>query len=114
VGEVDVAGGVDQVQLVALAAVLVVDGDGGHLDGDAPLALEGHVVEDLTAALARRDGPGLEEELVRGGALAVGDVGEGGEVADPLRVGHGGPGSLLRTGVAAGRPGTIPVCANAG
>src|SRR5262249_52791409 len=49
-----------------------------------------HGVEDLAAEVALADGAGLEEELVAEGALAVVDVGDDGEVADQLRVGHGG------------------------
>ena len=52
--EIDVAGRVDQVQLVVLALVVVVDGDGVHLDGDAAFAFEVHVVEDLVAEVALR------------------------------------------------------------
>jgi hypothetical protein len=48
VAEIDVAGGVDQVQFVRLAVgVLVVDRDRVHLDGDAPFALQVHVVQEL-------------------------------------------------------------------
>ena len=56
VGEVDVAGRVDQVQVVGLAvARRVVDADRLRLDRDPALALEVHRVEDLRAhALAGR------------------------------------------------------------
>src|SRR5439155_11737731 len=73
--EVDVAGGVDQVELVALAVVFVVDRDRVHLNGDAAFAFEVHVVEHLGAKVAGGDGPALEQELVRQGALAVVDMG---------------------------------------
>ena len=49
VAEIDVAGRVDQVQLVLLAVVLVVDRDRVHADGDAAFAFEVHGVEDLGA-----------------------------------------------------------------
>src|SRR5207248_2385608 len=75
-------GGVDEVQLVAGAVVLVVDGDRVHPDGDAALALEVHAVEGLGLDVALGDGPGLEQELVGQGALAVVDVGDDAEVAD--------------------------------
>src|SRR5207248_1222100 len=80
--------------LVARALVLVIDGDGVHLDGDAAFAFEVHVVEDLVAEVARGDGPGLEQELVGEGALAVVDVGDDGEVADVARVCHESAGRI--------------------
>src|SRR5439155_5793772 len=88
--EIDVSGGVDEGELVGGALVVEVDGDGVHLDGDAALALEVHVVEDLVAEVALGDGAGLEEELIAEGALAVVDVGDDREVADEFRIGHGG------------------------
>ena len=50
--EVDVAGRVDQVQLVDLAVEGVIDRDRPGLDGDPALALQVHVVEELLAELA--------------------------------------------------------------
>ena len=53
VGEVDVAGGVDEVELVGVAVVrLVHHADGVGLDGDAALALKVHGVKDLGLHLA--------------------------------------------------------------
>ena len=87
--EVDVAGGVDQVQLVGLAVERVVDRHGAGLDRDPALALQVHVVEQLLAELALGDRPRLEQELVGQRALAVVDVGDDREVADELGVeGH--------------------------
>ena len=57
--EVDVAGGVDQVEFVARAVVLVVDRHRVHADGDAALALEVHAVERLGLDVALGDGAGL-------------------------------------------------------
>jgi hypothetical protein len=89
VAEVDVAGGVDQVQLVRLAVgVLVVDGDRVHLDGDAPFALQVHVVQELGPELPLGDGARLEQELVGEGGLPVVDVGDDREVPDQARRGH--------------------------
>jgi hypothetical protein len=79
--EVDVAGGVDQVQLVLAPVERVVDRDGACLDGDPPLALQVHVVEQLLAELAHGDRPRLEQELVGQRALAVIDVRHDREVA---------------------------------
>ena len=50
--KIDVAGRVDQVQLVLLAVVLVVHRDGAGLDRDAALPLQVHVVEQLVLHLA--------------------------------------------------------------
>ena len=53
VGEVHVARGVDQVELVGLPVLgHVVHGERVRLDGDAALAFEVHVVEQLVAELA--------------------------------------------------------------
>ena len=84
--EVDVAGRVDQVQLVSLAVERVVDRDGAGLDRDAALALQVHVVEQLLAELALGDRARLEQELVGQRALAVVDVGDDREVADVLGI----------------------------
>jgi len=91
VGEIDVAGGVDEVELVRLAVVgLVEETDGAGLDGDAALALEVHVVEDLVHHLALGEGVGAFEDAVGQGRLAVVDVGDDGEVADALGRSHAG------------------------
>ena len=84
--EIDVAGRVDQVQLVGLAVERVVDGDGAGLDGDATLAFQVHVVEQLLAELALRDRPRLEQELVGQRALAMVNVCDDREVTDEFRV----------------------------
>jgi len=83
VGEVHVAGCINQVQVVdAPVARLVLEGRGLRLDGDAALALQVHGVEDLGLHLARRQAPGALDQAVRERALAVVDVGDDGEVAD--------------------------------
>ena len=84
--EVDVAGRVDQVQLIDLAVERVVDRDGPGLDGDSALALEVHVVEQLLAKLALGDGARLQQELVGQRALTVIDMGDDREISDELRV----------------------------
>jgi hypothetical protein len=60
--------------------VLVKHGHGAGLDGDAALALQVHVVEDLLLELALGDGAGAHEQPVGQGALAVVDVGDDREV----------------------------------
>ena len=62
--------------------MLVEDGDGRGLDGDAALALQVHVVEDLVLELALGDGPGAHEQAVGQRALAVVNVGDDREIAN--------------------------------
>ena len=83
--EVDVPGGVDQVQLVGLAVPgRVEDPDGLRLDRDAALALEVHRVEHLRPHLQRIHGVGQLEDAVGERRLAVVDVGDDREVANLL------------------------------
>ncbi len=56
VGEVDVAGRVDQVQVVLAVFPVVEDTHGLGLDRDATFALQVHGVEDLVHPLALGDG----------------------------------------------------------
>ena len=90
VREVDVAGRVDEVQLVGLAvARLVQDAHGLRLDRDPALALEVHRVEHLRAHRARVDGLRHLEDAIGQRRLAVVDVGDDREVADVCLVSHG-------------------------
>ena len=84
VAEVDVAGRVDQVEDVAVP----LDPDVLGLDRDAPLTLEIHRVEVLLAHVARLNSAGDLEDAVGERRLAVVDVGDDREVADPGAV-HG-------------------------
>ncbi len=85
VGEVDVAGRVDQVELVDLAVARLVRQRGGlRLDGDAALALEVHRVEHLRLHLAVGEPAAALDEAVGERRLAVVDVGDDGEIADVL------------------------------
>ena len=82
VGKIDVAGRVDQVELIFLAvggAVLQADALG--LDGDAALALEVHGVEDLRVHLALAERAGKLEQAVGQRGLAVVDVRDNAKVA---------------------------------
>ena len=81
VAEVDVAGGVDQVEDVVFAVLDVVETDALGLDGDAPLLLDVHGVHHLRLELPRSDGAALLDDAVRQGAFAVVDVGDNGEIA---------------------------------
>ncbi len=93
IGEVDVAGGVDEVELVGLAVV----GHVGHahrlgLDGDPPLPLQVEGVEHLVLHLPRADRSRPLQEAVGERRFAVIDVGNDREVADAAqrRGGHAG------------------------
>ena len=94
VGEVDVAGRVDQVEDVVEAVLrLVGETHRARLDGDAALALEVHVVEELRRHLALRDRAGALEEPVGERRLPVIDVGDDREVSDAAGVHY--PGDLM-------------------
>ena len=82
--------GVDEVERVDLPVLRgVVEGDGAGLDGDAALALEVHIVEDLILHLARGDGVALFQQAVRQRGLAMVDMRDDAEVADVFFV-HSG------------------------
>ena len=88
IGEVDMAGRVDQVEDVVLAIVgLVVEAHGLRLDGDAALALDVHVVEHLLLHVAQLEAAGRLDQAVGQRRLAVVDMGDDCEIAD---VGNGG------------------------
>ena len=97
VGEVDVAGRVDQVQLVAV----VREPDRLRLDRDPALPLQVHPVEVLRAHVAVRDGVGELQQAVGQRGLAVVDVRHDAEVPD---VGGVHEASMLR----------VPGCDGAG
>ncbi len=71
--------------------MVVVDGDSGGLDGNAPLAFELHGVEELGFGFSIANGVCSLEESVGECGLAVVDVGDDGEVSDVVTGdGHGG------------------------
>ena len=81
--EVHVARRVDQVQGVCLPVLgLIAEGDGPGLDGDAPLPLQVHVVQQLALHLPLGDGAAGLQQPVRQGGLAVVDVGDDGKIPD--------------------------------
>ena len=85
VGEVDVAGRVDEVEPVGEAVEgRVLEADGPRLDRDPLLALEVHRVEDLAHHLAAFDRVRQLEQPVRERGLAVIDMRDDREVAQPL------------------------------
>jgi len=78
-----VARGVHQVQDISLTILrLVVQADSLGLDGDAALALDVHIVEDLLGHLALGQAAGFLDQTIGQGRLAMVDVGDDGEVAD--------------------------------
>ena len=87
VAEVDVPGGVDEMEDMAV----VEDPDVLGLDGDPPLPLYVHGVEVLLPHQPRIDRPGDLEDPVGQGGLAVVDVADDREVADVLN-GNGSTG----------------------
>ena len=88
VGEVDMAGRVDQVEDIVLAvARAVIQAHGLRLDGDAALALDVHGIEHLIDHFARFEAAGQLDQPVGERRFAVVDMGNDGEVAD---VGDGG------------------------
>ncbi|MNZ64179.1 hypothetical protein D3C78_823450 [compost metagenome] len=90
VGEVHMAGGVDEVQLIGLTVLrLVVQGDAVGLDGDAALTLQVHGVQYLGLHLAVGQAAAHLNEAVCQGRLAMVDVGDDGEIADMTQVTHG-------------------------
>ncbi len=83
VGEVDVARRVDQVEDVVLPVLrLVLQAHRVLLDGDAPLALEVHRVEELLGHLALAERAGALHQAVGERRLAVVDVRDDREVPD--------------------------------
>ena len=87
VGEIHVAGRVDQIQLIQIAVVgLVIQAHGVRFDGDAALALQVHGVEHLLHHLALRERAGDFEQTVGQRRFAVIDVRDDREIADEFGV----------------------------
>ena len=87
VGEIHVAGRIDQVELILLAVRgAVMQANAFGLDGDAALALEVHRVEDLRGHFALAERAGKLQQAVGQGGLAVVDVRDDAEVADETRI----------------------------
>ncbi|MEN3347883.1 MAG: GTP-binding protein LepA, partial [Bradyrhizobium sp.] len=92
VGEVDVPGGVHQVEHIGLAVVgLVVQAHRLGLDGDPALALYVHGIKHLRAHLALGQAAGGLDQAVGQGRLAVVDMGDDREVADAVERCHPAP-----------------------
>ena len=77
------ARGVDEVQLVDLSVLgLVVQPDGPGLDGDAPLPLQVHVVQQLALHLPLGDRLALLQQPVRQRGFAVVNMGDNTEITN--------------------------------
>ena len=86
VGEVDVARCVDEIQLVGdPVGCCVCQPHRLRLDGDAALTLEVQLVEHLVLHVAQRHRPGRLEQPIGKGGLAMIDVRDDAEVADPVK-----------------------------
>ena len=94
------AGGVDEIELVGHAVARgVVQGHALGLDGDAPLALYIHGIQDLLVHLAVRETAALLDEAIGERRLAVVDMRDDAEVAYVLEFAHStGPGLPPRPG----------------
>ncbi len=85
VGEIDVTRGVDQVESILLAVFsLVFQADRLRLDGNAALALQFHLVEELVFPFPVRQCSGLVEQAVGKCRFAVIDMGDNGEIANSV------------------------------
>ena len=74
---------VDEVQGIDLAVLgLIEDLHGPGLDGDAPLPLQIHVVQNLVLHLPLRHGVAQLQQPVRQRGLAMVNMGDDGKIAD--------------------------------
>ncbi|MCY1173652.1 hypothetical protein D9M73_138190 [compost metagenome] len=90
VGEVDVAGGVNEVQLVVDTVFgFVIERNAVGLDGDPAFTLKVHGVEDLGFHFALGEAAAHLDETVGQRRLAMVNVGDDGEIADMTQITHG-------------------------
>ena len=83
IGKIHMTGGIDQVEDILFPIVGAVgEGNGLALDGDAPLPLDVHVVQDLVLEIAIVHHAGVLDQAVRQRRFAMVDVGDNAEVAD--------------------------------
>ncbi len=83
IGKIDVAGRVDQIQLVCVSVFgVVMEANAFGFDGDATLALQVHGIEDLLVHFALRKRAGHFEQAVGERGFAVVDVRDDTKIAD--------------------------------
>ena len=76
-------GGVDQIENIGLPVLgRIVETHGLGLDGNAPLALELHIVEHLLLHLTIGQPARILDQAVGQGGFTVVDMGHDGEIAD--------------------------------
>ena len=90
VGEVHVAGGVDHAQGVFLPIESPRHPHGLGLDGDPPLLLDLHPVQEAVVHIAGRHDAGKLEDAVGHGRFAMVDVGDDAEIPHEGLVGEAG------------------------
>ena len=87
--EVHMARRVDQVQGVSLPVIGGIENTHGTgFNGDAALAFQVHIVQQLVLHLALRNGVALLQQPVRQRGFTVVNVGDDGEIADMRLVKH--------------------------
>ena len=83
VGEIDVTGGVDQIEDIFLAIFgRVIDPHRLGLDRDPALALDIHRIEHLRLHIAQGNGVRLLDQAIGERGFTMIDVGDDGEIAD--------------------------------
>ena len=89
VREIDVAGGVDEVELIRLPVLLrsVIERDALRLDGNAAFPFQIHGIQHLRLHFALGQAAAHLDEAVREGGFAVVNMGDDGKIADALK--HG-------------------------
>ena len=92
VGEIDVAGGVHQVELIGQPVLGgVAEADRLGLDGDPALFLNVHVIKDLRRHLTLSQPPGVLDQPIRQRALPMVDMGDNRKVAYQGQLSHRAP-----------------------
>ena len=87
VGKIDMAGSVDEIQLVHLAVVgAVIEAHGVSFDGDSAFALQVHRIEDLLHHFALRKRAGDLKQAVRERGLAVVNMRNDGKITDEFAI----------------------------
>ena len=88
VGEVDMAGSIDEVEGIFLSLVVIFHLDGVALDGDATLALEVHVVEHLIDEFLVVERMGEFQKPIGQGGFTMVDMGYDAKISDVFHYGR--------------------------